>query len=64
MIRAHLAFDVVSIKPSSDTGYRTFGVPPKGNVYWASGRPLGFTILMADFPIRMGSRDRFVGAPG
>jgi hypothetical protein len=25
--------------------------------------PLGFTIEMAYFPIRMGSRDRVIGAP-
>ena len=62
-LRPDLAFDVVSIRPSADTALTSFEVSPKSDEYRAFGRSLGFTIEMAYFPIRMGSRDRIVGAP-
>lgn len=34
-----------------------------GDEYRAVGEPLGITILWAYFPVRMGSRDRIIGAP-
>lgn len=64
-VRADLAFDVVSIRPSSARPNQVhLQVMPGGDRYEAIGMPLGWTILMAYFPIRMGSTDRIVGAPG
>jgi uncharacterized protein (TIGR03435 family) len=63
-IRPDLAFAVVSIKPVPDTSQRSFDVSPKGDEYRAFGKPLGFTLLMAYFPIRIASEDRVIGAPG
>jgi hypothetical protein len=59
--RPDLAFDVVSIRPAPDTGDRSFAT--RGDEYRAIGMPLGFTILQAYFPPRMGSKDRIIGAP-
>jgi hypothetical protein len=56
-----LAFDVVSIRPAPDTGDRSFAT--RGDEYRAIRMPLGFTILQAYFPPRMGSKDRIIGAP-
>jgi len=61
-VRADLAFDVVSIRPSNANSDRHLQVG--GDQYEAIGMPFGVTILMAYFPIRMGSRDRIIGAPG
>ena len=61
--RPDLAFDVVSIRPSADTALTSFEVSPKSDEYRAVGRSLGFTVEMAYFPIRMGSRDHVIGAP-
>jgi uncharacterized protein (TIGR03435 family) len=64
-IRADLAFDVVSIRPSNaGPNQWQMHVTPGGDQFSAIGMPLGATILMAYFPFRMGSRDRIVGAPG
>jgi uncharacterized protein (TIGR03435 family) len=57
------AFDVVSIRPSNGGRPRHIQVTPGGDQYASIGMPLGWTILMAYFPFRTGSKDRFVGAP-
>lgn len=63
-IRADLAFEVVSIRPSNAGPEQwRLQVVPHGDRYEAIGMPLGVTILMAYFPVRMGA-DRIVGAPG
>jgi uncharacterized protein (TIGR03435 family) len=48
---------------SGDLNHGHLQVPPGGDVYEAVGMPLGYTILMAYFPFRMGSKERIVGAP-
>jgi uncharacterized protein (TIGR03435 family) len=64
-VRADLAFDVVSIRPSSaGPDHWHMGTPWGGDQYEAIGMPLGMTILVAYFPMKMGSMDRIVGAPG
>lgn len=63
-VRGDLTFDVVSIRPSevgSDHGH--LEVRPDGDRYEAFGMPLGVSILMGYFPVRMGSRDRIIGTP-
>jgi len=61
-LRADLAFDVVSIRPSNAENQAL--QMSSGDQYAAIGMPIGRTILMAYFPFRMGSRNRIVGAPG
>lgn len=62
-IPADLAFDVVSIRPSNaGPDQWRMQVVPEGDQFEALGMPLGATILMAYFPIRMG-RDRIFKAP-
>lgn len=64
-VRADLAFDVVSIRPSNaGPDQWHLQVVPGGDRYEAIGMPLGMTIMMAYFPFRMRSRDRILGAPG
>jgi uncharacterized protein (TIGR03435 family) len=63
-IRADLAFDVVSIRPSNaGPNQWHLAVPTDGDRYEAIGMPLGTTIQLAFFPYRMASKDRIIGAP-
>jgi uncharacterized protein (TIGR03435 family) len=65
MARADLAFDVVSIRPSSAAPDQShLQVLPNGDRYEAIGMPLGWTILMAYFPFHMQAKDQIIGAPG
>jgi uncharacterized protein (TIGR03435 family) len=64
-VRADLAFDVVSIRPSNaDPDQWHLQVAAGGDRYEAIGMPLGMTVMMAYFPYTMRSRDRIIGAPG
>lgn len=60
-VRSDLAFDVVSIRPVSDTGDRFIGT--SRDEYRAIGWPLGTTIQLAYFSFRMASKDRIIEAP-
>lgn len=62
-VRADLAFDVVSIRPSN-AGPNQFHMLVGDDQYSVVEMPLGAIILMAYFPYRMGSKARIVGAPG
>ena len=62
-VGADLAFDVVSIRPNNGGRPGHIQVTPGGDQYESIGMPLSWTILMAYFPFRSGSKDRFVGAP-
>ena len=64
-VRADLAFDVVSMRPSNaGPDQWHLQVVPGGDQYEAIGMPLGMTIMMAYFPILPVSKDRIFGAPG